>query len=207
MIGEFEELKSLGLRGTHFSDALDILGFEGFAIGGFNHLGGEETTFGRAFTVTQREASSQAEDLTGRHGEAAKSLSQPGQILIVDAKGITSAATWGEAHTMRAMINKLAGVVIYGATRDRAAILNRGLPVLCKGFSPVRSISRLVTTKINAPVYVAGVRIHPDDLIIFDSDGLVVVPRSIEGMVIAKAREILKKEEIRDQSLEEELLQ
>lgn len=195
------DLAGLGLGVGQISDALDELGLPPNAGGGYRMLGGAGTAFGRAFTLRQEPAQVGQPSVT-RQGEAALTLAQPGDILIIDAGGLTDIATWGEGHTLRAMTNGLAGVVLHGATRDAAALATRSLPVLCRGTSPLRSKGRLHTACVQEVVTIGGVRIAPGDLVAIGPDGIAAVAARDEEAVIAKALEILAVETARDRDLE-----
>jgi regulator of RNase E activity RraA len=191
------------LRVSHLCDAMDDLGLPSNAGGSYHHLGGRETVFGRAFTLRQERLSNPSADRSARHGEAAGGLVPPGHILVIDAGDITDVVTWGEAHTLRAISNRLAGVVVHGAIRDVSGIAARGFPVLYRGIAPLRSAGRLTTADIGKPVELDGVRIAPGDLVAFDSDGLVAVSPHIEGQVLETATAIMQRDKIRDHELEE----
>jgi 4-hydroxy-4-methyl-2-oxoglutarate aldolase len=198
-----------GLRTSHLSDAMDDLGVRGGAAGGFLYLGPPGTTaIGRAFTLRQalvRSLSGQSEPLA-RHGEVARELASPGDILVIDVSAHTGICTWGEAHTLRAMARGLAGVLINGATRDGAAIRKRQFPAACLGFSPVRSAGRLETVAIGEPVNIAAVRISQGDLVAIDDDGIVCVPAASADAVMKHAEDIVRREFERDRELEARLV-
>ena len=200
-----ETLRKAGVRVGHLSDALDELGLPSNAGGGYQMLAGTETVFGRAFTLRQSRILRNMPAEPARHGEAARHLAAPGDVLVIDAGGATDVVTWGEAHTMRALANGLAGVVVHGATRDSREIARRGLPVLCRGVSPVRSTGRLTTVGTGVPVNIDGVRIAAGDLIAFDWDGLVAISSHIEAQVLDLAVDIMEREKTRDKKLEKEI--
>lgn len=191
------ELAASGLGVGQISDALDELGLPQNAGGGF-HMIGKGTVFGRAFTLRQEVA----QGGTVRQAEAALTLANPGDILVIDAQGRRDIVTWGEGHTLRAMINGLAGVLLHGVTRDAEALATRAMPVLCRGTSPLRSKGRMNTAAVGEVLDIDGVRIAPGDLVAMNADGVVAVRPEDEARVIAKALEILAFETARDKELE-----
>jgi regulator of RNase E activity RraA len=202
MSAPLDSLIALGLGVGQISDALDELGLPGNAGGGYRRFGkGTGTVFGRAFTLRQIVAEPGAEAVV-RHGDAALELASPGDILVIDAGGNTEIATWGEGHTLRAMVNGLCGVIVHGATRDADALGSRRLPVLCRGTTPTRSKGRFHTAAVGEVLYLAGVKISPGDLIAMSDDGIVAVAPEHEAMVLERALRILETETRRDSELE-----
>lgn len=189
-------------RTSLISDAMDMCGLPGNAAGGFRLLGARRVAIGRA--VTMQQALDTGEGGTGRQGEIA--LAAPaGHILAIGLPEGCEAATWGEGHSMRALIAGLSGVVMAGATRDAGSLQGGTLPVLCRQASPLRSKERLVTSGTGCPVQICGVRICPGDIICFDDDGLVAVPAAHEAQVLERALRHLEWETARDQDLQTRL--
>jgi regulator of RNase E activity RraA len=199
-------LEPIPLRVTHLADAIDQLALQA-GVGGGNlpvWLGRPESmVIGRAYTVQQRAIASGANDTAPmpRHGEAVSSLAAPGDVLVIAVDGITCGATWGEAHTQRAINRHLAGVLIDGCTRDLAALRELGHPVLCRGASPWRSVGRLETVAMGVTVQVAGVAIRHGDTLAMDGDGFICMAPEHTDVVMARARDIAQAEHVRDQRL------
>jgi regulator of RNase E activity RraA len=193
------------LRTTHLADAADELGLPSIGAGGMVFLGPPgRAVMGRAFTVQQRavDLAPGAPAPATRHGEAAASLAAPGDILVIAVEGETAAATWGEAHTLRALRRGLAGVVIDGFTRDAEAVRGRGLPALVRGASPLRSLGRMETVSVGEGVHAAGVIVRAGDLVAIDGDGFVCVPAAQVEAVLARAAAIAAREDQRDRALQ-----
>ncbi len=93
-----------------------------------------------------------------RHGEVSRSLAPSGSAVVVDAEGMCDVAAWGEAHSYRCLNRGIVGLVINGAIRDARSIAKSGFPVLCKGFSPIKSQWDLATESIGEPLTIDGVR-------------------------------------------------
>ncbi len=191
-----------GLRVSQISDALDELGLPSNAGGGYRYVGGNEPVIGRAFTVRQERVLAGSHERQAQHGDAARELANRGDILVIDAGDIVDVVTWGEAHTLRAKSNELAGVVIHGATRDSLSIARHGIPVLYRDVSPVRSQGRLATAEMGGLVILNGVRISQGDLVVIDNDGLVAIAGEFEVAVLERATEIAARERRRDLALE-----
>ena len=80
----------------------------------------------------------------------------------------------------------LAGAVIDASIRDTPQIKRLQFPVFSRGIAPSTTINHYRFVGANVPVTCAGVVVNPNDIIVADEDGVVVVPR-------AKAVEVLKK--------------
>jgi 4-hydroxy-4-methyl-2-oxoglutarate aldolase len=80
----------------------------------------------------------------------------------------------------------LAGAVVDASVRDTPQIKRLQFPVFSRGIAPSTTINHYRFAGANVPVLCAGVRVNPNDIIVADEDGVVVVPR-------AKAAEVLKR--------------
>ena len=96
-------------------------------------------------------------------------------------------APWGELLSTAARVRGAAGVVMDGLTRDVRAIREMKFPVFAGGIGPLDSKGRGKVMAIDVPVEVAGALVAPGDLVFGDADGVVVVPRAVEGEVVAAA--------------------
>ena len=132
---------------------------------------------GPAFTVDCRPA-----DNLMLHYAVQKA--QPGDVLVVDAKGFMEAGPWGDVLTIQAMKVGIAGLVINGCVRDANLIIELGFPVFCRGLS-IKGTAKNQPGRVNVPVSIGDVLIHPGDIIVGDRDGLAVVPQGEVESVIA----------------------
>jgi regulator of RNase E activity RraA len=74
-----------------------------------------------------------------------------------------------------------------GFARDSKEIMALGVPTFAKGLLPLDSFGRDEVVEVSQPVTVAGVTVHPGDLVFADLDGVVVVPSAIEDEVVERA--------------------
>lgn len=120
-------------------------------------------------------------------------------VFIAAAQGSPRSAVWGELLTTAARNRGCAGAIVDGCVRDVAKIRQMAFPVLARGTSPYDSQNRQRVIDLDVPVQIAGVVFAPGDLVIGDSDGVVVVPGHCEVQVIAMAWEKVHTEnKIRD---------
>jgi 4-hydroxy-4-methyl-2-oxoglutarate aldolase len=106
----------------------------------------------------------------------AVALAKPGTIIVADIGNYTLAGAWGEILTVAAIVAGVAGVVVNGAVRDIEAIAQRRFPVFSRGFA-IGACTKERLGKLNVPLIFGDVMIRPGDIILGDSDGLVVIER------------------------------
>lgn len=98
-------------------------------------------------------------------------------------------ALWGGLMSTRALHLKAAGAVLDGYVRDSKEILDINFPTFSYGTYAQDQGPRGKVIDYNVPVEVCGITINPGDIIYGDSDGLLIIPKSIEKDVITEALE------------------
>jgi regulator of RNase E activity RraA len=83
----------------------------------------------------------------------------------------------------------VAALVTDGVVRDVAGVLGTGLPVWCQGVAAPPSVAGLTFVDWQQPVGCGGVAVFPNDLVVVDADGAVLVPQALIEPVIAAAVE------------------
>jgi RraA family protein len=101
-------------------------------------------------------------------------LAVPGDVIVVDAGGDLTNAIFGELMLAHARKRHIAGLVIYGAIRDAAALRAQDLPVFAAGVTH-RGPYKDGPGEINSPVAIGGMVISPGDLVIGDEDGVLAI--------------------------------
>lgn len=99
-----------------------------------------------------------------------------GAIVVADAMGVTDAGIFGDILCARIRKRGVAGLVTDGVMRDGAGVLATGLPVWCQGFCAPPSVAGLTFVNWQEPIGCGGVAVFPDDTIVVDTDGAVVIP-------------------------------
>ena len=92
------------------------------------------------------------------------------------------------------MARGYSGAVIDGGVRDVAYLRKIGFPVFATGIVPSTSVHHYRFAGAQIPVQCDGVPVNPGDIIVADSDGVVVVPKSEAGEVLALAEQMDFKE-------------
>jgi len=112
-----------------------------------------------------------------------------GCVTVVDAMGITDAGIFGDLLCARMVKRGVAALVTDGAVRDVAGVLDTGLPVWCGGAAAPPSVAGLTFVAWQQPVGCGGVAVFPDDVIVVDRDGAVVIPAALLDAVLKDAPE------------------
>jgi RraA family protein len=106
-----------------------------------------------------------------------------GDVILVDAGGALDHAIIGEIMSSHAAKRGVAGMVIDGAIRDADAIAASDFPVYACGVTH-RGPYKDGPGEINVPVCIAGMVVHPGDIIVGDADGIVAIPQAEAEQVI-----------------------
>jgi regulator of RNase E activity RraA len=122
-------------------------------------------------------------------------VATPGDIVVIDTRGSTSTAFWGENMSLSAINRGIAGAVIDGSCRDVVEIRQLRFPVVCRGIVPnVAAISGY--GDVNVPIQCAGAAVAPGDLVVSDENGIVVVPRERCSEILEKTERLLATEHV-----------
>jgi regulator of RNase E activity RraA len=154
---------------------------------------GQKRVAGPAFTlrfVPAREDLATPESWSSPISTRAAIEAMPaGCIAVVDAMGITDAGIFGDILCARMQVRGVAALVTDGVVRDLAGVLGTGLPVWCRGAAAPPSVAGLTFVNWQEPIGCGGVAIFPDDVIVVDDDGAVVIPRALLSEVVDAASE------------------
>ena len=107
----------------------------------------------------------------------------PGQVLVLDCRGIAEVAAGGEILMSRLKARGAAGAVTDGAMRDYAAIQNLDFPVYAADMAASAHIHRHFAVDINVPIGCAEVLVMPGDIMVGDEEGVVCIPRHLAAQV------------------------
>jgi regulator of RNase E activity RraA len=114
----------------------------------------------------------------------------PGAILIMDSRKDARAASAGGILVTRLMIRGVAGVVTDGGFRDSAEIAQLDMPSYHNRPSAPTNITLHQAIDINVPIGCGDAPVFPGDIIVGDSDGVIVIPAGIVDEITADAVEM-----------------
>jgi len=137
-----------------------------------------------------------ADNLMLHHAVAA---AKPGIIIVANLGGYLRTGAWGEILTVAAQAKGVAGVAVDGAARDIEAIAERRFPVFSRGLA-IGSCTKERFGSLDIPIQFGGVIVHPGDIVLGDSDGIVIVAKErAEKILEAATRRRLREAEIMEE--------
>jgi len=154
---------------------------------------GQPRLVGKAFTlrfVPAREDLATPESWSKPISTRAAIEAMPeGCICVADARGVTDAGIFGDILCARMRMRKVAALVTDGVLRDVAGVRATGLPVWCQGAAAPPSVAGLTFVGWNEPIGCGGVAVFPDDWVVVDDDGAVLIPAAFVDELLATAPE------------------
>jgi regulator of RNase E activity RraA len=148
---------------------------------------------GRAFTLrfipAREDLATPASWSSPRSTRGAIEDMPEGCIAVVDAMGVTDAGIFGDILCARMKKRGVAALVTDGVVRDAAGVLGTGLPIWCQGVAAPPSVAGLTFVNWQEPIGCGGVAVYPDDVVVADSDGAVLIPAALLDEVVATAPE------------------
>jgi regulator of RNase E activity RraA len=148
---------------------------------------------GRAMTVLGEDIDT-IDDPYGLMFDALDDL-KPGEIYLATG-GAQNYALWGELMATAARARGAVGAIFNGGVRDSQSLLVMDFPVFCTTRSPQDQKGRGRVIAYRTTIQIEAVTVQDGDLIVADTDGVVVVPYQIEDQVIDAALEKVDAENI-----------
>lgn len=112
-------------------------------------------------------------------------IAKPGDVMVVFTSGAYEHGYWGEIMSTMAKVRGMAGLVIDACVRDGVLLGEIGFPVFARGICIQGTGKDFGATGwINHPVTLGHTIVHPGDLVVGDSDGVVVIPHGKAAEVV-----------------------
>ncbi|MAE92583.1 MAG: ribonuclease activity regulator RraA [Pelagibaca sp.] len=99
-----------------------------------------------------------------------------GHVLVMDARGDSSAATAGSILVTRMAVRGCAGLVTDGGLRDFEGIGALDMPAYAACPSAPTNLTRHEALDLNVPIACGEVAVFPGDVLVGDRDGVMVIP-------------------------------
>lgn len=124
---------------------------------------------------------------------------RPGDIMVIDRCGDHKHAITGGAVIYAARKAGVAGIIIDGVATDFGELREYGLPVWCRGTTPVTGKMLGLGGGLCIPVSCGGVAVNPGDAIVADDNEVLVLP--VQDIEAAATRAIAMQKEEREITL------
>ena len=124
---------------------------------------------------------------------------QPGDVVVMEARGVPDAGTIGDIFAMRVKALGGAGVITDGALRDTPAIQAIDLPVYHQSSHASTYGRHHMPYSVDDSITCAGVFVQPGDVVVGDAEGAVVIPHALVAEVAAAA---VTQEEVEEFAIE-----
>jgi regulator of RNase E activity RraA len=148
---------------------------------------------GRAFTVrfvpAREDLATPASWASPISSRAAIEAMPEGCIAVIDAMGVKDAGVWGDILCARMAQRGVAAMITDGVVRDLTGVLGTGLRVWSAGTAAPPSVAGLTFVDWQQPIACGGVAVFPDDVIVADLDGAVLIPAALVESIVAEAVE------------------
>ena len=114
----------------------------------------------------------------------------PGAVLVIDSRKDARAASAGSILVTRLMKRGVAGVVTDGGFRDSPEIALLPFPAYHQRPSAPTNLTLHQALDINVPIGCGDAPVWPGDVVVGDSEGVVIIPAAIAAEVAAEAVEM-----------------
>jgi regulator of RNase E activity RraA len=114
----------------------------------------------------------------------------PGAVMVMDSRKDARAASAGAILVTRLMKRGVAGVLTDGGFRDAADIARLGFPAYHHRPSAPTNLTLHQAIDINVPIGCGDAPVFPGDVILGDSDGVIVIPAHLADEIAEEAHEM-----------------
>uniref|UniRef100_A0A2A4YUA4 Ribonuclease activity regulator RraA n=1 Tax=OCS116 cluster bacterium TaxID=2030921 RepID=A0A2A4YUA4_9PROT len=110
-----------------------------------------------------------------------------GSVLIMDSRGDARAASAGDILVARLMMRGGEGIVTDGGFRDSPAISKLDISAYHSRPSSPTNLILHQAIEVNGVIACGGVAVFPDDIIVGDGEGVVVIPGELADEIADEA--------------------
>ena len=172
-------------------DAMNPMSYQKVYMEGVHSLFPEQKLVGQAVTLRFLPVREdlKTETRIGEDSPEYKAIEAcgPGMILVADAMGVPYASIGGDIKFSRLKKNGAAGIVTDGAIRDARVLRESGLKLFARGVTAKIGSLEILPFEVNGYIQCGGVLVKPNDYIVAEHDGVVVIPNEIIDRVIDDA--------------------
>ncbi|MEO8220612.1 MAG: fumarylacetoacetate hydrolase family protein [Specibacter sp.] len=102
-----------------------------------------------------------------------------GDVLVMEARGEPGTGTVGDILALRAQVKGATAIVTDGGVRDLAAVAALDIPTFFTGAHPAVLGRKHIPWDTDLTISCGGATVQPGDIIVGDSDGVLVIPPSL----------------------------
>ncbi|MCP1411312.1 fumarylacetoacetate hydrolase family protein [Paenarthrobacter sp. A20] len=102
-----------------------------------------------------------------------------GEILVMEARGEKGTGTVGDILALRAQVRGAAAIITDGGVRDYSAVAELEMPTYFANPHPAVLGRRHIPWDTDITIACGGATVQPGDIIVADSDGILVIPPAI----------------------------
>jgi regulator of RNase E activity RraA len=170
------------------SDALDACGINGY-LNNIKPIGNVKKLIGPAYTVQYRPISHPPHQFM----QASNYIDEvpQGAVIVIDNNANPSCSVWGEILTHYAHNKKIAGTVVHGLVRDVHLLEKHNYPLFAAGITAKTGKNRVRITSQRSSLSIEDVTIHFNDIVIGDSNGVLIIPKDQVEKILAMTQHIV----------------
>jgi len=205
--GVVERFKALGDCTGVISDTMDELGIPPGVVGASVLKPTIPSTIMVGPALTLRNILQRIDPLQGARDHVNKmaefechNLADPGDVLVI--QGVPDISNMGGNSAQTGKRQGEAGAIVEGGIRDITHTRAVGYPIWSSDITPVTGKWRIEAAEINGAIMIAGVQVHPGDLVVADDTGVCFIPRDLILEVLEQAEKKAKSEGARVKAID-----
>ncbi|GAB3542734.1 hypothetical protein GCM10027403_35850 [Arthrobacter tecti] len=102
-----------------------------------------------------------------------------GEIIVMEARGEKGTGTVGDVLALRAQVRGAAAIITDGGVRDFSAVAELEMPTYFSNPHPAVLGRKHVPWDTDITIACGGATVQPGDIIVADSDGILVIPPAL----------------------------
>ncbi len=114
-------------------------------------------------------------------------MAEPGDVILIDRNGDGKHACWGGMTSLAAKIRGIAGTIVDGCATDFLEIQEFAFPVYARSITALTTKGLAESGEINTQVQIGGVAVNPGDLVVADSDGILIMSPEAAAELVDQA--------------------